>query len=339
MSKNVVLGFSGGIDSMTAAQLLRGEGYSVSALTLDTVGDEVLVRTAKSRAQELDLPLYVADVKEEFKSYIIDYFTSSYAQGRTPAPCTLCNPLIKWNNLLQWADKFGAEHIATGHYFRIERYNNRYYVARAADSAKDQSYYLWGLGQNILSRMLTPMSDIIKSEVKQNFADRRESMGLCFLQGRSYREFLSEHCEGVVCRGNVVDMAGRIVGQHEGVVFYTIGQKRGFEVEIDGVAVVGINADRNELIVGAQEHLYHATLEVVDCNIVDEEELLSSDDISVVIRGIGRNPQGYAQRIERKGSGYKITLSDPAWAPAAGQPLVFYRQNRVIGGGIVESYD
>ena len=338
MSKSVVLGFSGGIDSMTAAQLLKRDGYNVRAVTLDTVGDTTLVETAALRARELGIDFNVVDVRSDFSKYIIDYFTQSYRLGRTPAPCTVCNPLIKWHHLSKCADEIGADYVATGHYFKVVHYNNHYYVARAADSAKDQSYYLWGLGQSLLSRILTPMCDIIKSDVKQNFSDKRESMGLCFLQGRSYRDFLVEKCGDVVRCGDIVDTEGRKVGRHDGVAFYTIGQKRGLDMELSGVAVVGINAERNELIVGPQEMLFHETLEIGGCNIVDEDELLSANDISVVIRGIGRNPSGFARSIERTKSGYKISLSDPAWAPAVGQPLVFYRQNIVIGGGIVESF-
>ena len=338
MSKSVVLGFSGGIDSMTAAQLLKRDGYNVRAVTLDTVGDTTLVETAALRARELGIDFNVVDVRSDFSKYIIDYFTQSYRLGRTPAPCTVCNPLIKWHHLSKCADEIGADYVATGHYFKVVHYNNHYYVARAADSAKDQSYYLGGLGQSLLSRILTPMCDIIKSDVKQNFSDKRESMGLCFLQGRSYRDFLVEKCGDVVRCGDIVDTEGRKVGRHDGVAFYTIGQKRGLDMELSGVAVVGINAERNELIVGPQEMLFHETLEIGGCNIVDEDELLSANDISVVIRGIGRNPSGFARSIERTKSGYKISLSDPAWAPAVGQPLVFYRQNIVIGGGIVESF-
>ena len=338
MSKSVVLGFSGGIDSMTAAQLLKRDGYNVRAVTLDTVGDTTLVETAALRARELGIDFNVVDVRSDFSKYIIDYFTQSYRLGRTPAPCTVCNPLIKWHHLSKCADEIGADYVATGHYFKVVHYNNHYYVARAADSAKDQSYYLWGLGQSLLSRILTPMCDIIKSDVKQNFSDKRESMGLCFLQGRSYRDFLVEKCGDVVRCGDIVDTEGRKVGRHDGVAFYTIGQKRGLDMELSGVAVVGINAERNELIVGPQEMLFHETLEIGGCNIVDEDELLSADDISVIVRGIGRNPSGFARSIERTKSGYKISLSDPAWAPAVGQPLVFYRQNIVIGGGIVESF-
>ena len=323
---------------MTAAQLLKRDGYNVRAVTLDTVGDTTLVETAALRARELGIDFNVVDVRRDFSKYIIDYFTQSYRLGRTPAPCTVCNPLIKWHHLSKCADEIGADYVATGHYFKVVHYNNHYYVARAADSAKDQSYYLWGLGQSLLSRILTPMCDIIKSDVKQNFSDKRESMGLCFLQGRSYRDFLVDKCGDVVRCGDIVDTEGRKVGRHDGVAFYTIGQKRGLDMELSGVAVVGINAERNELIVGPQEMLFHETLEIGGCNIVDEDELLSADDISVIVRGIGRNPSGFARSIERTKSGYKISLSDPAWAPAVGQPLVFYRQNRVIGGGIVESF-
>ena len=323
---------------MTAAQLLKRDGYNVRAVTLDTVGDTTLVETAALRARELGIDFNVVDVRSDFSKYKIDYFTQSYRLGRTPAPCTVCNPLIKWHHLSKCADEIGADYVATGHYFKVVHYNNHYYVARAADSAKDQSYYLWGLGQSLLSRILTPMCDIIKSDVKQNFSDKRESMGLCFLQGRSYRDFLVEKCGDVVRCGDIVDTTGRKVGRHDGVAFYTIGQKRGLDMELSGVAVVGINAERNELIVGPQEMLFHETLEIGGCNIVDEDELLSADDISVIVRGIGRNPSGFARSIERTKSGYKISLSDPAWAPAVGQPLVFYRQNIVIGGGIVESF-
>lgn len=337
MAGSVLLGFSGGMDSVTASRLLKLEGYDVTALTLDMFGDESFVAKARSCAQQHDLPFLSVDVSCKFKSDIIDYFSQSYLRGRTPAPCTMCNSLIKWHYLLSEADKQGFDYIATGHYFSIEQYNNHHYVARAADPAKDQSYYLWGLGQEVLSRALTPMSLVFKSEIKQSFKNKSESMGLCFLRGLSYRDFICENYPTLVCEGQVVDKSGREVGRHQGVAYYTIGQRRGLDTDSDGWAVVDIDAEHNRLIVGHQEDLFHAQLEVKNCNIVDRDELLSADDISVVVRGLGRNPQGYMRRVEVIDGGYRITLSDPAWAPAIGQPLVFYRQNRVIGGGIVEA--
>ena len=337
MSKRVVLGFSGGIDSMTAVRLLQNE-YEVEALTLNTTGDEAMLATAVERAQALGIGHHTLDVRAEFKESIIDYFTQSYMSGRTPAPCSVCNPLIKWRYLVAEADRLGVEYVATGHYFNIERYNNHLYVARADDARKDQSYYLWALSQDVLRRALTPMGHIIKEDIRQNFADRRESMGLCFLQGVTYREFITEHHPESACEGEVVDTDGQVVGRHDGIAFYTIGQKRGFECSKTGVAIVAIDSQRNRLVVGPNADLYHHTLEVGGCNIVDKEEFVTSDDVSIVIRGIGRNPEGFLRKVEPTERGYRLLLDDAAWAPAIGQPVVFYRQNRVIGGGFIEHY-
>ena len=337
MKENVLLAFSGGMDSRTAARLLLEE-YEVESLTLDTTGDADLLLSAKQYATELGIEHSSLDVQAEFRHRIIDYFTDSYAAGRTPAPCTVCNPMIKWRYLIDEADRRGIEHVATGHYFNIERYNNHLYVARADDSRKDQSYYLWGLSQHVLQRALTPMGHVIKDNIRSGFMHAKESMGLCFLRGESYRDYISRTQPALTHKGDVVDTEGRKVGSHAGVAFYTIGQKRGFECELSGVAVVGIDAATNRIIVGKDAELYHSTLEINDCNIVDKEEFMQADDVRVVIRGIGRNPQEYMRRAEPAGEGYRIHLNDPAWAPAAGQPVVFYRQNRVIGGGIVERY-
>ena len=337
MKESVLLAFSGGMDSRTAARLLLEE-YEVESLTLDTTGDADLLLSAKRYATELGIEHSSLDVQAEFRHRIIDYFTDSYAAGRTPAPCTVCNPMIKWRYLIDEADRRGIEHVATGHYFNIECYNNHLYVARADDSRKDQSYYLWGLSQHVLQRALTPMGHVIKDNIRSGFTHAKESMGLCFLRGESYRDYIGRTQPALTLKGDVVDTEGRKVGSHAGVAFYTIGQKRGFECELTGVAVVGIDAAMNRIIVGKDAELYHSTLEINDCNIVDREEFMQANDVRVVIRGTGRNPQEYMRRAEPAGEGYRIHLNDPAWAPAAGQPVVFYRQNRVIGGGIVERY-
>ena len=337
MKESVLLAFSGGMDSRTAARLLLEE-YEVESLTLDTTGDADLLLSAKQYATELGIEHSSLDVQAEFRHRIIDYFTDSYAAGRTPAPCTVCNPMIKWRYLIDEADRRGIEHVATGHYFNIERYNNHLYVARADDSRKDQSYYLWGLSQHVLQRALTPMGHVIKDNIRSGFMHAKESMGLCFLRGESYRDYIGRTQPALTLKGDVVDAEGRKVGSHAGVAFYTIGQKRGFECELSGVAVVGIDAATNRIIVGKDAELYHSTLEINDCNIVDKEEFVQANDVRVVIRGIGRNPEGFMRHAEPTREGYRIHLDDPAWAPAAGQPVVFYRQNRVIGGGIVERY-
>lgn len=337
MKQSVLLAFSGGMDSRTSARLLLEE-YDVEALTLDTTGDADLLHLAEKYALELGIKHYSLNVQEEFRRQIIDYFTQSYAVGRTPAPCTVCNPMIKWHYLIEQADLRGIEHVATGHYFNIERYNNHLYVARADDRRKDQSYYLWGLTQGVLQRALTPMGHIIKDNIRRDFTSAKESMGLCFLRGEGYREYITRTQPALSQSGDVVDRDGRTVGRHAGVAHYTIGQKRGFECEMVGVAVIGIDASHNRLIVGRDADLYHSTLEIEQCNIVDKDEFMQSADVQVVIRGIGRNPEGFMRSVETTERGYRFTLDDPAWAPAVGQPVVFYRQNRVIGGGFVERY-
>ena len=225
--ERVVVGFSGGIDSATACSSLLEQGYDVVAVTLDTMGDKAMLSRAEESARRIGVPHVVLDVQAQFKEQIIDYFTRSYALGRTPAPCTMCNPLIKWHFLEQYADSIGAERISTGHYFNIEVEDGRYYVSRADDPKKDQSYYLWGVKQSQLRRALNPMGRRIKEEVKQSFADKSESMGVCFLAGASYREYLTRHCPEVVKPGEIVTLSGEVVGRHDGVAFYTIGQKRG----------------------------------------------------------------------------------------------------------------
>lgn len=329
----VVLGYSGGTDSVAAVARLQKMGLEVTALTLDMCGDAQLVEHARLCASRANIKFTDLNCEELFKKEIKDYFISEYVNGRTPAPCTRCNPLIKWRLLTEYADRNGIYHIATGHYFRIEQYNNKLYVARAADSRKDQSYYLWGLTQQTLSRALTPMSEVIKEQIKDRNA--KESMGVCFLRGGKYSDYISAHCSDIT-HGNIINLKGEIVGRHKGLAYYTIGQKRGEGIP-EYSSIIGVDKSSNTLTVGSDSDLYHTQLWIGDCNIVDPEELLQSTDITVLVRGIGRNPEGYASKIEPSGDGYKITLSSPAWACAAGQPVVLYRADRVIGGGYLDS--
>ena len=236
--KSVLLGFSGGIDSCTSAQRLTQEGYRVVALTIDTMGDTSMLERAQSKAEELGIEWIAYDAREEFKREIIDYFCREYAAGHTPAPCTRCNTLIKWNILVKEANRLGIEHIATGHYFNIVKRNGLHYVAKGLDPAKDQSYYLWGLTQETLSRALTPMGNAIKSEVKSAFKDKSESMGICFLQGLPYADFLRNH-NIAMHEGDIVNEEGDICGTHNGIARYTIGQRRGVGIP-EGKRVIGI---------------------------------------------------------------------------------------------------
>lgn len=313
------------------------DGWAVTALTLDMTGDSRLLSQARKRASEIGIPLVIKDVRTAFSS-ITDYFVGSYATGRTPAPCTLCNTAIKWPSLVAEADRLGIRAVATGHYFNTVRYNGRIYVSRADDRTKDQSYYLWGLPQSTLERIITPMAHTYKSDLMHGTPSRRESMGVCFLGGMPYARYIADRCPATAQPGDVVDAGGRIVGRHDGTAFYTIGQKRGLHISETGMCIIDIDAANNRIVVGRESQLYYTTLEIESYNIVDMDELLSANDIEVVIRGIGRNPQGYMLRAVPVMERIRIVLGSPAWAPAVGQPAVFYRDGRVIGGGIVGKY-
>lgn len=319
-----------------SARILSEEGYRVVALTIDTTGDSAMLAKAERVARELGIEWHCYDAKAMFEHDIIDYFCSEYASGRTPAPCTRCNTHIKWKILLSEANRLGINHIATGHYFRIEQHNGHYYVAKGADSSKDQSYYLWGLSQEVLSRAITPMGSIIKSEIKEGFKDKSESMGICFLGRKPYAEFLKSR--GInTTEGDILTTENTLCGHHNGIIHYTIGQRRGEGIP-ESMRVVDIKANDNTIIVGKKQDLYKSKLHITTCNIIDESELLSATDITIKIRGIGINPE-LPVTIERCGDGYLITTPDKAFAPAKGQPLVLYRNNLVIGGGIVESFE
>lgn len=334
--QGVVLGFSGGIDSCASARWLIDRGYRVVAVTIDTMCDDELLASAEQKAKELGIEWMKVDATERFRSEIIDYFINSYRLGLTPAPCTRCNPIIKWHTLLNVANDLGIYHIATGHYFNIVQHRGHHYVAKGADPVKDQSYYLWGLGEEILSRALTPMGSAIKSEIKANLTNKSESMGICFLRGKHYTEFLQD--EGLeLTPGNILSTDGTPLSTHNGIARYTIGQKRGKGIP-EGLRVIDISSEDNSLTVGKNELLHKRRLYIRETYIVNKEELLTSQDITIKIRGIGRNPEKYVS-INEWHDGYVIECDDSAWAPAKGQPLVLYRGNLVIGGGIVVDFN
>ncbi len=326
-SMRVLLAFSGGIDSCAAVQILRDKGYEVEALTIDMIGDVRMLDGARECAERLSIPLHIVDGRQIFQREIIDNFTSEYLSGRTPAPCTRCNTLIKWELLAQKADELGIYHIATGHYFRLEEERGKIFVTRAADPIKDQSYYLWGVRQELLARALTPMGEQIKEEVKRESVIKKESMGVCFLQGAHYTDYICAHC-GEMAKGEVIDKKGEVVGEHNGVARYTIGQKRGEGIPA-GVRVTEIIAAKNQIRVDDNKTLFTHKLHLNNCHIIDD----NPEQLSVMIRGLGLNPQGRAT-ITRTDSGATIELlDDTAWAAAPGQPIVLYSKDRVIGGG------
>ncbi len=336
--KSVLVAFSGGIDSCAAVDILRSEGYAVEAMTIDMLGDNTLLNQAKTSAERLQLKLHIIDAKKLFHNTIIENFIGEYMSGRTPAPCTLCNTEIKWKLLAQKADELGIDNIATGHYFSIQKVNDKFYISRAADSQKDQSYYLWGVSQDILARARTPLASRIKSVIKETSALKKESMGICFLKGKHYTDFLCNDCNRELPTGDIIEFeakdSAKIVGRHNGIARYTIGQKRGEGIPT-GKRVIEIDAKQNQIVVGENSRLFTTELKIERVVCTDKAELEAADNLQVMVRGLGLNPEGYAKIKFAKNSDTEatITLERSAWAIAPGQPITLYIDDRVVGGG------
>ncbi len=335
----VILGFSGGIDSTAAAIMLREAGHEVLLLTLQTIDSTDMLDQACRQAEKLGIPWEYYDIREKFRRTIVDYFIDSYRRGETPAPCTVCNTLIKWPVLYDTMLARGYDHIATGHYVRIEKNRGSYCIRRGIDPHKDQSYYLWDLPSRYLTKALTPLGNHYKRDIVRQYGTgelQRESMGVCFLRGRSCQDFLREHL--ATTPGEVVDRTGRIIGRHDGCALYTIGQKKGLYIDRVNWAVTAIDPPHNRLQAGESDELLHRHLILHHCRITDPSSLRTGTPLSVQIRGVGENPGGYAQLIRQEADRIHLQLDEPARAAAPGQPVVLYEQDRVLGGGYLKGY-
>lgn len=351
-NKDILVALSGGLDSAAAVLFLREAGYRPRALFLDMLDSEEARRQAAEAADALGVESIVEPCADQFRQEVIDYILAGHSAGLTPAPCSRCNPRIKWRLLAAAADRLGIYYIATGHYVRtIQHLNGHFYFRRGIDPAKDQSYYLWDVQESLIRRAVLPLGNYTKAEVRgilkekyglTELARRRESMGVCFLNGDTYGEFLRRYLpEELLRAGEVVDLSGKIIGVHEGCPLYTAGQKRGitlFDDKYKGMAVVGIDTKRNRVIAGPNEALYRRELILKEWRAVCSEELFGcADYLRIWIRGIGRNPEGGCRLQALNDGRLHITLlKDKAWAPMPGQPVVFYLDDREIGGGILD---
>lgn len=353
----VVLGMSGGTDSSVTAMMLKEQGYHVIGVSLWFFGTDNsfdpseplpnFIIDAQKLAQQLGLEHHVIDARREFRDTIIQFFLDEYMAGRTPSPCIQCNPQLKWKLLLEKANELKCDYIATGHYIQIRKESDCFYIHKGKDPAKDQSYFLWNLGQDILSRTLTPLGKYTKPEVREiaksfgfsDVAKKKESMGICFMNRMDYRDFLQEMIPDIdqkIGRGKVTDTKGNQLGWHDGYPYYTIGQKRGLELEEkSGLMVSRIDADTNTLILEKKDDLNRMKIKVSDyyfANSNDSQE----PNINTVVRGLGRNPQKHSKLHIINEKELEVHLEDPAWAIAPGQPVAFYIGDKLIGGGFAE---
>jgi tRNA-specific 2-thiouridylase len=369
--KRVLVGMSGGVDSSVAALLLKQQGYEVIGVTLNLWSyedrqepyNECCSLEVRAVAQQLGIEHHFVDAGKEFKERVVDVFLAEHAQGRTPSPCGRCNRLVRFPILLELADRFSCDFLATGHHARIAVEDGIYYLLTSKDPLKDQSYFLYGLTQEQLKRILFPVGDLLKSEVWQiakahNLVSARkpESMDLCFIPKGDYRAYLRAHLDGLVQPGEIVDTSGRVVGRHEGLAFYTIGQRHGLGVALgERVYVVGFDYENNRLIVGDERALLSKGLIATDVNFIYSPSPLSPLSLE------GRGDGGEGGEGSREVRGIPITVkiryrsprvpatlkllddgrvcvlfAQPQRAVTPGQIAVFYEGERVLGGGVIE---
>ncbi|MBC7487448.1 MAG: tRNA 2-thiouridine(34) synthase MnmA [Cytophagaceae bacterium] len=363
MSKKgrVLMAMSGGIDSSLAAVMLHEQGYEVIGMTMKTwdyassggtkkeTGCCSLdsINDARSIAVSLGFPHYILDIREEFGDYVINHFTNEYLDGRTPNPCVLCNTHIKWDALLRRADKLGCDWIATGHYAKVKQENDRYFISKGIDSTKDQSYALWGVSQQSLSRTILPLGDLKKSEIRDmatekgfiDLVNKSESYEICFVPDNDYRGFLKRRVEGLeekVRGGEFVLEDGTVVGHHEGYPFYTIGQRKGLGITLGyPVFVTEIQKETNRVILGEIEGLSR------DAMWVDQLHLQKYDNLNAAkkdtVTKVRYNDDGSPALIEQIGDEMRVLFKEKVKAIAPGQAAVFYEGNDVIGGGWIKS--
>jgi len=362
MSRNgkVLVAMSGGIDSTVTALMLNDQGYEVVGITMKTWDYATSgsskketgccnldsFNDARMAAVQHGFPHYILDIREEFDDFVIDNFVDEYLAGRTPNPCVMCNTHIKWRALLKRADALGCEYIATGHYGKIQRHENgRYFVSRALDDTKDQSYVLWGLQQDLLSRTLLPLAPYRKTEIRQmaldygypELAKKSESYEICFVPDNDYRGFLKKKVDGLEERVNgglFVDKHGRILGSHKGYPFYTIGQRKGLDIALGKpVYVTEIRPQTNEVVLGDESDLDRAEMLVGKINWMKYEGITPGMEATTKIR---YKDKGSLSNLYPDDQGIKVRFYDAAKGIAPGQSAVFYEGDDVIGGGIIQ---
>jgi tRNA-uridine 2-sulfurtransferase len=353
----VAVGLSGGVDSSVAAALLKEKGYDVIGLCMETYDgspdikasekhacygsdEKDEIESATSVCRTLGIPFYVIDLKREFKDRVIGYFRDEYLRGRTPNPCIVCNRNLKFGFLLEKAKRGGLDfdYFATGHYARIVESQGRFLLKRAVDLSKDQTYFLYSLTQKQLSSVLFPLGEYTKKQVREIAAslglktsDRPESQD--FISGNDYSPLFTI---GEVRPGDIVDEKGNILGRHNGIIHYTIGQRKGLGIAAARPLYVSrIDAERNRIVVSEKEALLSSGLIASSINLIAIEKLESPYKAKVKIRLQHAGADAFVSALE--GDKVKILFDEPQISVTPGQSAVFYTDDAVLGGGIIES--
>ncbi len=339
-NNKVLIGMSGGVDSTIATLMLLEDGYEVEGVYMKLHNKpgyhEIHLARAKKAADKAGVKLHVIDLQDEFEEKVFLPFIDTYKDGKTPNPCAVCNKNLKFGAMVRFADKIGAYHIATGHYIKTDGK----YLLQADDDTKDQSYFLFYIDKSIVPRIIFPLGERQKSDIKakaasieglESFASQRESTEICFVEN-SYTDVLEDYVD-VNQEGNVLNLEGKVVGKHKGYMHYTIGKRRGFSVHgaHEPHFVLKINPKRNEIVVGKREDLACKGVVINDINMFDERV---SFDCIVKLRY--RN-KGVKCHVEIEVDNAKIDLHEPVFGVAVGQAAVFYDEDKLIGGGWITS--
>lgn len=338
----VAILLSGGVDSMVAAYLLQKQGFDLLALTMIN-WDENIVNKSQAAAQWLGIEQQIVDLRADFKNSVIDYFCRSYAKAETPNPCVFCNKAIKFGKLLDIARQAGCEKVATGHYARItiNSLTHEYQLLKGQDVKKDQSYFLYRLDQEQLAQVIFPLGDMQKSEVKaiaksekMPVAESPESQEICFVED-NYQDFLRGRIE--YSPGTVYDMKGIKLGDHKGLPFYTIGQRKGLGISLGEPAyVVAMNKENNSLILGNNRDLYKSRLLTRENHFISRKPFTLPVEIETKIR-YGAAPAASVLSLMEDKNYLAVDFKEPQRAVTPGQAAVFYQGDIVLGGGIINN--
>ena len=356
MKKKVVVGMSGGVDSSVAAYLLKKQGYDVIGVTMQIWQDEEIaaqeenggccglsaVDDARRVANQLDIPYYVMNFKNDFKENVIDYFIDEYINGRTPNPCIACNRYVKWESLLQRSLEIGADYIATGHYAKVDKLDNgRYVLRQSATLAKDQTYALYNLTQEQLSRTLMPVGEYTKDEIRKIAEDiglmtakKPDSMEICFVPDDDYAKYICENSDYKDTPGNFVDLEGNILGQHKGIIHYTVGQRKGLNIAFGKpMYVVKLRPDTNEVVLGSNEDVFTNILYCNRINFMAIDDLREPMEVKAKIR---YNHKGDSCIIKKVDDDLvEVEFNEPQRAVTPGHAVVFYKDDYIVGGGTI----